>query len=178
MTTIRRAATEAWETMFRATETIGQELSAGDAWGELSSAEYGVLYALTKDPNGVRITDLGNDVLLTQTGLSRLAARLVKKGLVERVADPDDGRAIRLKLTNEGRTAQRRIGTVHAREIAVSMTDNLTVEELAQLRDLCTKLIQKPPKIQVSPRRPEAKENNLPSSRNKSHQPKAPEGRE
>jgi hypothetical protein len=38
-------------------------------------AEYGVLYALAAAPNGLRITELGQDVLLTQPGTSRLIAR-------------------------------------------------------------------------------------------------------
>ncbi|MFB9072711.1 MarR family winged helix-turn-helix transcriptional regulator [Citricoccus parietis] len=116
-----------------------------EAWGELTNAEYGVLCALTKDPRGVRITDLGQDVLLTQTGLTRLAAHLVNKGLVERVPDPDDGRAILLVLTDQGRYIQRRIAVIHTREITDTMTEHLCVEELLQLRDLCTKLIQQCP---------------------------------
>ncbi len=51
-------------------------------WGELSPPEYGVLYALSNAPNGLRITELGNDVLLTQPGMSRLIARLEAAGLV------------------------------------------------------------------------------------------------
>ena len=35
-----------------------------------------MLYALASAPNGLRITELGNDVLLTQPGMSRLIARL------------------------------------------------------------------------------------------------------
>lgn len=141
MDSIRRTANEAWEAMFRATSTLIRDLSAGEAWGELDGAEYGVLYALSKDAGGIRITDLGEDILLSQTGLSRLAARLVRKGLVARVPDPEDRRATRLVLTDEGRAAQRRIGTIHLREITTAMTGDLTADELTQLRDLCTRLL-------------------------------------
>ena len=56
--------------------------------------EYGVLYALSSaDPRGMRITELGEDVLLTQPGMSRLVARLEARGLVQRVDDLDDARA-------------------------------------------------------------------------------------
>lgn len=136
-----RAALYAWEAMFRATTKIARDLEAGEAWGELSQAEYGVLYTLTKQPGGMRICDLGNDVLLTQTGLSRLAARLVEKGLIQRTADPDDGRSVLLVLTHAGREAQKRIGRIHAREITEEMSSPLTDEELFTLGTLCQRLL-------------------------------------
>ena len=49
---------------------------AADVWGELSPSEYGVLYALSTAPDGLRITELSDDALLTQAGISRLVARL------------------------------------------------------------------------------------------------------
>ena len=95
-----RIANETWEALFRAQATIAGELQAGDAWGDLRPHDYGVLYALsTALPAGLRITELRDDVLLTQPGLSRLIARLEDAGLVEREADPDDGRASRIRLT-------------------------------------------------------------------------------
>src|SRR3954451_12515577 len=95
-----RIANEAWEALFRAQATVGGELTAADVWNELSPHEYGVLYALSTAPRGLRITELRSDVLLTQPGISRLIARLEAMGLVERVEDPDDGRAFRIRLTD------------------------------------------------------------------------------
>jgi DNA-binding MarR family transcriptional regulator len=132
-----RIANEAWEALFRAQATIARELAAGDVWGELSPREYGVLYALSHAPNGLRITELGNDVLLTQPGMSRLIARLETAGLVERIDDPDDGRACRIRLSEAGARAQRQVGARHARHVAQTMTRTLTTEQLKQLRDLC-----------------------------------------
>jgi hypothetical protein len=57
-------ANEAWEALFRAQATIARELAAGDVWGELVPRDYGVLYALSRAPDGLRITELSNDVLL------------------------------------------------------------------------------------------------------------------
>src|SRR3954463_12479764 len=66
-----RIANEAWEALFRAQATIAQELGAEDVWNGLSPREYGVLYALSSAPDGLRITELRSDVLLTQPGISR-----------------------------------------------------------------------------------------------------------
>jgi DNA-binding MarR family transcriptional regulator len=136
-----RLANEAWEALFRAQSTIVQELSARDAWEDLVPREYGVLYALSSAPEGLRITELGEDVLLTQPGMSRLVARLETRGLVQRVDDPEDARACRIRLTAAGTATQRRIGRAHARHVAEAMTRNLDRGELEQLLDLCQRLI-------------------------------------
>jgi DNA-binding MarR family transcriptional regulator len=137
-----RIANETWEALFRAQATIAGELQAGDVWGDLRPHDYGVLYALsTAPPEGLRISDLNDDVLLTQPGLSRLIARLEAAGLVERDADPDDGRASRIRLTAAGVAAQRRVGLRHGRHVAQTMTRALDDDQLLQLRDLCRALI-------------------------------------
>ena len=68
MSSQTRIANEAWEALFRAQATIAEELAAGDVWGDLSPREYGVLYALSTAPNGLRITELGENVLLPSPG--------------------------------------------------------------------------------------------------------------
>lgn len=137
-----RKANEAWEALFRAQATIAGELQAADVWGDLRPHDYGVLYALsTAPPEGLRISELNADVLLTQPGLSRLIARLEEAGLVERDADPDDGRASRIRLTAEGVAAQRAVGLRHGRHVAQTMTRALNDDQLLQLRDLCRALI-------------------------------------
>ncbi len=137
-----RLANEAWEALFRAQSTIAQELAARDAWEDLVPREYGVLYALsTAGPHGLRITELGEDVLLTQPGMSRLVARLEARGLVRRVDDLDDARACRIQLTAAGAATQRRIGLVHARHVAEAMTRHLDRTELEQLLELSGRLV-------------------------------------
>jgi len=136
-----KVANEAWEALFRAQSTISQELTARDAWEDLVPREYGVLYALSSAPEGLRITELGEDVLLTQPGMSRLVARLEARGLVRRLDDPDDARACRIRLTPAGAATQRRIGRAHARHVAEAMTHNLGREELEQVLHLCRRVI-------------------------------------
>ena len=140
-----RMANEAWEALFRAQATVHRELVAADVWDQVSPNEYGVLYALAKAPDGLRITDLGDDALLTQPGMSRLVGRLEKRGLVERRDDPDDARACRIRLTAEGSEVQRRVGSAHARQVATAMTRALSGAELEKLQDLSRALIAASP---------------------------------
>jgi DNA-binding MarR family transcriptional regulator len=140
MSSTTRIANEAWEALFRAQSTIVRELTAGDVWGDLPPRDYGVLYALSTAPDGLRISELGEDVLLTQPGMSRMIGRLEARGLVERTDDPRDGRACRIRLTPAGVQAQRRVGAAHGRHVAAAMTRTLTGEQLMLLRDLCHEL--------------------------------------
>src|SRR5215211_3694899 len=129
-----KIANEAWEALFRAQATIARELAAGEVWGQLVPREYDVLYTLSRAPAGLRITELGDNVLLTQPGMSRLITRLEAAGLVERVDDPGDGRACRVRLTDAGAKAQRHVGARHARHVAETMTRTLDSDQLSELR--------------------------------------------
>jgi DNA-binding MarR family transcriptional regulator len=140
MTSRTRIANEAWEALFRAQATIAQQLTDADVWHELRPREYGVLYALSTARDGLRITELRSDVLLTQPGISRLITRLEAAGLVERLDDPDDGRACRIRLTEAGVRAQRDVGLRHGRHVAQTMARGLSNDQLLELRDLCRSL--------------------------------------
>jgi DNA-binding MarR family transcriptional regulator len=66
--------------------------------------------------------------------------RLVERGLVARCADPEDGRGVRLSLTEAGRDKQRQVGGRHARSVARAVTAELSPDELRQLTTICGKL--------------------------------------
>jgi len=136
-----RLANEAWEAYYRAQATIALEFTEADIWDGLLTKEYAVLHALSIESNGLRITQLGEDVLLTQPGMSRLIARLEARGLVERSEDTEDARARRIRLTPAGAQAQRRVGANLARHIAQAMTRALSTEQLETLRDLSHALL-------------------------------------
>jgi len=140
-----RLANQAWEAMFRAQATLALEFEREGEWGDLLPREYGVLYALSTATDGLRLIDLCDDVLLTQAGVSRLVARLERRGLVARSSDPDDGRAARLRLTGEGAAAQRRIGRAHAHHVADAMTRALDPDQLTTLRALSEALLAEAP---------------------------------
>lgn len=142
MASATKLANESWEALFRAQRTIyGAFERSEEVWGSLAPTEYGVLYALSTASGPLRITELCEDVLLSQPGMSRLIARLEGKGLLERVEDPSDARASRVKMTAEGVRTQRQVGSAHAREVGRLMKAGLDRDEQTQLRDLCRKLI-------------------------------------
>ena len=96
-----RLANAAWEALLTAHSHLMRRFIDERVWRdqELSMREYDVLYTLSKCPEPARMGDLQGGVLLSQPALSRLVDRLEARGLVERVRDSCDGRAVRVALT-------------------------------------------------------------------------------
>ncbi|GAA1033382.1 MULTISPECIES: MarR family winged helix-turn-helix transcriptional regulator [Amycolatopsis] len=140
MESTAKLALEAWESLMRAQATLAREFEYTGDWGEILPREYGVLHALSSSDNGLRITELIDDALLTQAGVSRLVARLEKRGLVERHDDAADARACRIALTAEGRAVYRKLGRAHARQVRAAMTRALDPAALETLRTLADAL--------------------------------------
>ena len=133
-------ANDAWEALLTAHAAVMKQLAAEDTWTDVSMREYDVLYTLSKCPGPQRLSDLNRHVLLSQPALSRLVDRLAERGLVERRADPADGRGVRLALTAAGRDRQRQVGRRHARSVARALATGLDPAELRQLEAICLKL--------------------------------------
>jgi DNA-binding MarR family transcriptional regulator len=136
-----RLAAETWESLFRAQVAVMRKLQAGPAFKTLAVNEYDVLFTLSRCPSGgLRLNELNDHVLLSQSSLSRLVERLEKRGLVERTPAPDDGRGILIKLTGAGWELQKQIGREHVRDIATIVTPALTAAEQQELLRLTEKL--------------------------------------
>lgn len=136
-----RETTQAWESLFRAQVAIMRRLQRHPAFKRLSMREYDVLVTLERCPEGgIRLSELNENVLLSQPSLSRMVDRLEAKGFIARAVDPLDQRAMRLSLTEDGRRIQREIGREHVRHINEVMGPGLDVAEFAELTRLTRKL--------------------------------------
>ena len=58
------------------------------------------------DPNGMRLTELADRAAMTKQAVGEAVSDLEGLGYAERVADPSDGRAKIIRLTDRGRAAQ------------------------------------------------------------------------
>lgn len=71
------------------------------------------------DRNGPqRITELAAREGVTQPGMTQLATRLEDAGFAERVADPLDGRVVRVRITDAGRAELDHRRTVRTERLA------------------------------------------------------------
>jgi DNA-binding MarR family transcriptional regulator len=79
-----------------------------------------------------RLTSLAASQGVTQPAMTQLIARLREAGLVERAADPGDGRIVQIRITADGRALVARRRAVRAERLAGWLAQ-LSPEEQAAL---------------------------------------------
>lgn len=96
---------DAWVGFLRAHSAVVKALDADlIASHGLPLSAYEVLMHLALAEDGhLRMSDLAERALLSQSRISRLVEQLVRQGLVERTACPTDSRVVYAKLTGAGR---------------------------------------------------------------------------
>lgn len=80
---------------------------AGEIEG-LTPTQGDILRTLILRQEGLRVSTLAAHLNVTQPTASGAVASLERKGLIEKLADPDDGRALLLRATRSGRAMARR----------------------------------------------------------------------
>ena len=96
--------------------------------GRVTSAQSGLLFVLGRR-DGALMGEAGAALDLGMPGISGLAERMAAAGLIEKRADPDDGRASRLWLTAAGRKALAR-SKAGAAELNARLTEGFTDAEI------------------------------------------------
>jgi DNA-binding MarR family transcriptional regulator len=109
-----------WRAFLRAHSAMLRRISRDlDEAGLPPLAWYDVLAALRDAPEGrLRQVELAEQVMLSNSGLSRLLDRIEAKELIERMSCPTDRRAFFIRLTDDGRELLERMWPVYARGVA------------------------------------------------------------
>jgi DNA-binding MarR family transcriptional regulator len=132
----------AWRRFLRAHATVVRALEAEMlAEHDLPLASYDVLVQLSEAPDRrLRMTELADRVLLSRSGLTRLADRLARDGLIAREPCPSDARGTLAVLTDAGLQRLRAAWPTHLRGVEQHVTSRLTAQEVEQLGALMGKL--------------------------------------
>jgi DNA-binding MarR family transcriptional regulator len=103
-------------------------IAAQNQQSGVTAVQSGLLFVLGQR-DGVLMGEAGAALDLGPPGISGLVDRMTAANLIERRADPDDGRAWRLWLTPAGRVAmaQSKAGLV---EVNARLTDGFTDAEI------------------------------------------------
>jgi len=79
------------------------EWLAQSEYTDLQPSHSAAIQPLWENRDGARVTTLAKASRVTKQSMSVLVDYLVERGYVERVRDPDDARAVRVRLTAKGR---------------------------------------------------------------------------
>jgi DNA-binding MarR family transcriptional regulator len=94
------------------------------------------------------VAELARECVLDAGGMTRLLDRLETKGLLRRVRSSEDRRVVNLELTDEGRTAAKRIPAVLCGVQNAHMR-GFTVQEWQTLKDLLRRILDNALAIQA-----------------------------
>jgi DNA-binding MarR family transcriptional regulator len=106
---------------------------ADSPYSDIQPAHAAAIQPLWQHPEGVRLTTLARTARITKQSMGALVDSLEQGGYVERIEDPDDGRASRIRLTARGRTFARRARTF-AREFESHLAENIGERKIKELR--------------------------------------------
>jgi DNA-binding MarR family transcriptional regulator len=110
---------------------------------DLSLPEYEALFRLriaTGHP--LQMSEIASQLINSPSGMTRIADRLEKDGLIERGTPPDNRRVVLVKLTDRGREVLERADQAFRRGLEESFSSHLSEGELADLRRLMRKLLE------------------------------------
>jgi len=85
---------------------------------------------------GLRMRELATQLLMTTGGLTRLADRLERDGLITRTRSAHDLRGYDARVTPAGRNALRRANQRHLADIRELFLDHVTEEQLEVLAEV------------------------------------------
>jgi DNA-binding MarR family transcriptional regulator len=119
-------------------------LAAQRPKGGVTAAQSGLLFVLGRR-DGMLMGEAGAALDLGMPGISGLSDRMMEAGLIEKRADPNDGRAWRLWLTASGRKALAR-SRAGVAELNARLTEGFSDAEIEIVARWLTSLQAKFPK--------------------------------
>jgi DNA-binding MarR family transcriptional regulator len=96
---------------------------------------FDLMAQLERAPEGLKMGELSRRMMVTGGNVTGITDLLEREGLVSRIGDPDDRRALRVRLTAPGRKAFRAMAEAHERWI-IGAFAALNRDELSRLAKL------------------------------------------
>jgi DNA-binding MarR family transcriptional regulator len=141
--TLSQRELAAWRGFLRVHAELVRELDRElESIHGLPLHEYEVLLVLSQAADGrARMTELADEVLLSQSGLTRLVDRLVRSGLVVRERCEQDRRGLWARITDEGRQRHAAARATHLDGVRRRFLDRFDERGLESLADAWEKVL-------------------------------------
>ena len=124
----------AWAGLLRTHAAVLPRVERAMAPTGLPLTWYDVLLVLNAAPGRrLRMTELGQQAVVSRERVSRVVTELERAGLVAREANPDDKRSFFTVITAEGRRRLRASAPVYLKAIEKHFLSHLTDEETRML---------------------------------------------
>lgn len=126
--------------LLRVARHLEDRLEASLAEIGLSAAKLTVLSQLVTADAPVALGELAARMSCVRSNITQLVDRMEADGLVRRVDDPHDRRAVRAELTADGRSRQRE-GALRMGALEGDFDGRLTTADRASLTEILAKLV-------------------------------------
>ena len=147
---------DAWLGFLKAHSTVVKALDADlIARHGLPLSAYEVLLKLTLSEQGhLRMSDLAQQVLLSQSRISRLVDQLCNQGLVERRSCETDSRVVYAKITDAGRARLEDAEQTHSAGVQGRFFERLSEADLERLAEIWQQILAPEPATAQGSSRP------------------------
>lgn len=109
---------------------------------DMPTAYYAILVALSEAPDqGMRMRELAEQLCASQSRMTHAIASLERRGWVARQTCPTDRRGQFAVITPKGRAALETAAPGHVEAVRSMIFDQLSSEQVANLRDICETLM-------------------------------------
>jgi DNA-binding MarR family transcriptional regulator len=110
---------------------------------DLSLPEFEALFRLLiASGHPLQMSEIASQLINSPSGMTRIADRLERDGLIERETPADNRRVVLVKLTGKGRKVLKQADEAFREALRESFSSHLSESELTELRRLMRKLLE------------------------------------
>ncbi|HMR47725.1 MAG TPA: MarR family transcriptional regulator [Arachnia sp.] len=110
--------------------------------GQMSRVQFEILNHLAKAPDGLRMYELADLLVVSRSGLTYQAKQLEKAGLLVRDGGDDGQRAVSARITDAGRELMLERREAYITLIRSHFIDRFTPEELQTVTEAFTRVVE------------------------------------
>jgi DNA-binding MarR family transcriptional regulator len=134
------SALRIWLRLLTCTQLIERRVRSGlREQFETTLPRFDLMAQLDRYPDGLKMNELGRLLMVTGGNVTAIVDQLEKESLVERLDEPGDRRASRIRLTRNGRRSFAEMARVHEQWV-VQLLSGLSKREQDDLLKLLAKL--------------------------------------